>query len=50
MVSCHDGYSTHVLAVVLFIGEQIGGAIVYRKMRCNETFSKRIRLCIVALV
>ena len=32
-----------VLAVVLFIREQIGGAIVRRKLLGNETFSKRIR-------
>jgi len=32
-----------VLAVFLFIREQIGGTIVRRKLRCNETFSKRIR-------
>ena len=31
------------LAVVLFIREQIGGAIVRRKVNCDETFSKRIR-------
>ena len=32
-----------VLAVFLFIREQIGGTIVRRKVRCNETFSKRVR-------
>lgn len=32
-----------VLAVFLFIREQIGGAVVRRKLRCNETFSKRVR-------
>lgn len=32
-----------VLAVFLFIREQIGGTIVRRKVCCNETFSKRIR-------
>ncbi|MCX7176703.1 MAG: SulP family inorganic anion transporter [Proteobacteria bacterium] len=32
-----------VLAVVLFVREQIGGAIVRRKLGCNETFSKRVR-------
>ncbi|MDP1610269.1 MAG: SulP family inorganic anion transporter [Sulfuritalea sp.] len=32
-----------VLAVVLFVREQIGGAIVRRKLLGNETFSKRIR-------
>jgi len=32
-----------VLAVVLFIREQIGGSIVRRKLLGNETFSKRIR-------
>jgi len=32
-----------VLAVLLFIREQIGGTIVRRKLRCNETFSKRVR-------
>lgn len=32
-----------VLAVFLFVREQIGGTIVRRKLRCNETFSKRIR-------
>jgi SulP family sulfate permease len=31
------------LAVLLFIREQIGGAVVRRKMTCKETFSKRIR-------
>lgn len=31
------------LAVVLFIREQIGGAVVRRKLKCTETFSKRIR-------
>lgn len=32
-----------VLAVILFIREQIGGSVVRRKVSCNETFSKRIR-------
>lgn len=32
-----------VLAVVLFIREQIGGAVVRRKLCCNEVFSKRVR-------
>jgi SulP family sulfate permease len=32
-----------VLAVVLFIREQIGGSIIRRKMLGNETFSKRVR-------
>src|SRR5450759_1955407 len=32
-----------VLAVFLFIREQIGGAVVRRKVSCNETFSKRVR-------
>ncbi|MDD2916195.1 MAG: SulP family inorganic anion transporter [Gallionella sp.] len=32
-----------VLAVLLFIREQIGGTIVRRKLSCNETFSKRVR-------
>ncbi|MFA6014833.1 MAG: SulP family inorganic anion transporter [Gallionellaceae bacterium] len=32
-----------VLAVLLFIREQIGGTIVRRKLICNETFSKRVR-------
>ena len=32
------------LAVVLFIREQIGGAVVRRKAYGNETFSKQIRL------
>jgi SulP family sulfate permease len=32
-----------VLAVILFIREQIGGTVVRRKVSCNETFSKRIR-------
>lgn len=32
-----------VLAVFLFIREQIGGTIVRRKLRCSETFSKRLR-------
>ncbi|MFA6970907.1 MAG: SulP family inorganic anion transporter [Gallionella sp.] len=31
------------LAVVLFIREQIGGAVIRRKVCCNETFSKRVR-------
>ena len=32
-----------LLAVMLFIREQIGGAVVRRKLSCNETFSKRVR-------
>lgn len=32
-----------VLAVFLFIREQIGGNVVRRKLHCNETFSKRVR-------
>ena len=32
-----------VLAVLLFVREQIGGAIVRRKLEGNETFSKRVR-------
>ncbi len=32
-----------VLAVFLFIREQIGGSIVRRMVHCNETFSKRVR-------
>lgn len=32
-----------VLAVFLFIREQIGGTIVRRKVSCHETFSKRVR-------
>jgi len=32
-----------VLAVVLFIREQIGGSIIRRKLYGNETFSKRVR-------
>jgi SulP family sulfate permease len=32
-----------VLAVFLFIREQIGGTIVRRKVSCDKTFSKRIR-------
>ncbi len=32
-----------VLAVLLFIREQIGGTIVRRKVYCNQTFSKRVR-------
>ena len=32
-----------VLAVFLFIREQIGGTVVRRKVACTETFSKRIR-------
>lgn len=32
-----------VLAVLLFIREQIGGTVVRRKVACNETFSKRVR-------
>jgi SulP family sulfate permease len=32
-----------VLAVVLFIREQIGGSIIRRRLLGNETFSKRVR-------
>jgi SulP family sulfate permease len=32
-----------VLAVILFIREQIGGTVVHRKVACNEVFSKRVR-------
>ncbi len=32
-----------VLAVLLFIREQIGGSVVHRKVSCHETFSKRVR-------
>jgi sulfate permease, SulP family len=32
-----------VLAVFLFIREQVGGTVVRRKLSCNETFSKRVR-------
>jgi len=32
-----------ILAVMLFIREQIGGAVVRRKVSCRETFSKRVR-------
>jgi len=32
-----------VLAVFLFIREQIGGTVVRHKVCCNETFSKRVR-------
>ncbi|MDK9704517.1 MAG: SulP family inorganic anion transporter [Sulfuritalea sp.] len=32
-----------VLAVMLFIREQIGGSVIRRKLLGNETFSKRIR-------
>ena len=32
-----------VLAVFLFIREQIGGAVMRRKVSCSETFSKRVR-------
>lgn len=31
------------LAVILFIREQIGGAVVRRRLLCNEHFSKRVR-------
>jgi SulP family sulfate permease len=31
------------LAALLFIREQIGGAVVRRKVRCNQIFSKRVR-------
>lgn len=31
------------LAAALFIREQIGGAVVRRKISCSETFSKRVR-------
>ena len=32
-----------LLAVLLFIREQIGGTVVHRKVSCHETFSKRTR-------
>lgn len=32
-----------LLALVLFIREQIGGAVVRHKLSCNEIFSKRVR-------
>jgi len=32
-----------VLAALLFIREQIGGAVVRRKVSCDQTFSKRVR-------
>jgi SulP family sulfate permease len=32
-----------MLAVLLFIREQIGGTVVRRKVSCHETFSKRVR-------
>ena len=32
-----------ILAVFLFIREQIGGAVVRRKVSCHEVFSKRVR-------
>jgi len=32
-----------VLAVLLFIREQIGGKVIRRKVSCHETFSKRVR-------
>ena len=32
-----------VLAIFLFIREQIGGTVVHRKVYCNEIFSKRVR-------
>lgn len=32
-----------ILAVLLFIREQIGGNVVRRKVHCNEIFSKRVR-------
>lgn len=32
-----------VLAIFLFIREQIGGTVVRRKVTCNEIFSKRVR-------
>lgn len=32
-----------VLAVMLFVREQIGGSVVRRKLAGNETFSKRVR-------
>lgn len=33
-----------VLAILLFVREQIGGSVVRRKSYANQTFSKRIRL------
>ncbi|MBF0219866.1 MAG: SLC26A/SulP transporter family protein [Gammaproteobacteria bacterium] len=32
-----------LLAILLFIREQIGGAVVRRKLLCNQHFSKRVR-------
>ena len=32
-----------VLAVFLFVREQIGGTVVRRKLNCNEVFSKHVR-------
>lgn len=32
-----------LLAIILFIREQIGGAVVRRKLVCDEHFSKRVR-------
>lgn len=32
-----------LLAVILFIREQIGGAVVRRKLACDQHFSKRVR-------
>ncbi len=32
-----------LLAVILFIREQIGGAVVRRKLVCNQHFSRRVR-------
>jgi SulP family sulfate permease len=32
-----------VLAIMLFVREQIGGSVVRRKLSANETFSKRVR-------
>lgn len=32
-----------LLAIILFIREQIGGAVVRRKLACNQHFSRRVR-------
>jgi SulP family sulfate permease len=32
-----------VLALLLFVREQVGGNVVRRKLSCSETFSKRVR-------
>lgn len=33
-----------LLAILLFVREQIGGSVVRRKLSCNEHFSKRVRM------